>query len=212
MFKNINNYLIKIPKWVRVVLVLIVFAGLIFFLVIYLTTKSETSEKLSDRSKEYLKSQQGRNESLFDNFDVDGKKSGIHPDLGAVTTEDCFSLTIPFPVKEKRTKDHCFVQYLLQNPRGFVVSYNRILENPNLNELSDIQLRKQDPKRYIEEIIKKHGQTYFIYKKQDQNEYEKIGFTIDSKNKLFVISLSANTNENLDPKFDTILESIKFPN
>lgn len=206
--KKIKAVFAKTPRFMKIGLLIFIFSIVTFILIIRFSTQSSVSNELSDRSKEYLRGEKNRNESVFNNFDVENNYTP-KSELGESKVGNCFSIAVPFVVHEKRSRDTCFVQFLLDTPKGIVAAYEKNTTSQDIEELSDIQFRRQSPKDYQEEIKQENGLTFYIYKKNDPYVYEKMALVQNKPGKILVVSLTANTNENLDSKFDTILESIK---
>ncbi len=73
---------------------------------------------------------------------------------------------------------------------------------------SAVNLRRSKPEMYTEDTIMAGGKTFVSFRSTEQG-YERTAFYKAARG-VFTISLTANTNEDLDPRFKVMLETLEF--
>lgn len=187
-----------------VVVILLVFSFIGIF--VFETYFGKTiSNSLSDRSREYIKEDNISNsESVFSQAleknknDTKGKRMYIG---------ECFSFIMPFKVSNERQDKECEGYFGIENPRGTIVAYIREGRVGTFDQMEGVSFRRQD-KNYKETKENINGREYLLFK-NTQSGYQKSAFYLDSEY-YFIITLTAQTDKNLDQEFKKILSSINF--
>lgn len=189
----------------------IVILALAFYIYVRITTKPVIYSSLSIRAKEYLKMKKDSDDKDWKNTNVDSVTGSVEVQATKKVTDlKCFSLTVPFPASEVRKEADCQYRVFITSPAGYVTAYMRAMDVNLLDEEADISMRRVYKDKYLEKKVVINGRTYLTFKGKG-DDYEASAFYLKNK-KLYVFNLLVPTNENLDKKFDEMLQSIKIYN
>ncbi|MBP7832290.1 MAG: hypothetical protein KA035_00790 [Candidatus Levybacteria bacterium] len=181
--------------------IVLLFCGIFLFEHLY---GKKINQGISERSKEFIKSQKTLNNANVagllekDKESLKGKK---------VEVGTCFSFKMPFKVAFVRTEGACAEYFSLENPRGSITAYEKEGRVGTFEQMEGVSFRRQS-KEYTESEKTINGRTHLLFKNTTQG-YQMSAFSFDQDTYL-VITLTASTLENLDKEFDTMLKSIVF--
>jgi hypothetical protein len=161
---------------------------------------------MSDRGKSYITTKKEGNDSFWNTVDLQGKVSG--PSSQSFSMPDCFSITIPFAIKKADKKDDCGLSVSTENPNGRVVVYQKTMGISSVNDAPDVKLRDSKPDQYQKSMKSIGGIDYLIYKETNGMFVQNAFYYANGK--LFGLTLSSSTNEDLTGKFEEILGSVRF--
>ena len=176
----------------------------------FLQTNTIQGSQLSQRAKEFIAMKKEIGDTMWKtvNPNSGGKILGAQK----ITADSCFSISIPVAVRDIKKTAPCFLEITLSTPMARIVVYEKESPTPIFDEISGVQLRRSEPQEYFEAKENNNQRTYITFKKNHQSttaEYEKTAFLLQDT-RLFVLTLSAPTNQNLDPLFHSILSSIDY--
>lgn len=190
------------------IILLTILTGIFY---IRMTTKTTVYSGLSNRAKEYLKDKRGPNDRQWQNTKLEKKGDGSNKSaIKTVDDHNCFSVTIPIPSSEIRREADCQYRIFLTDPVGFSIVFRRSIAANTIDDVADVSMRRLYKDQYVEKISNINGREFYIFRKK-ADSYEKSAFLLKN-NQLYVFSLVVQTNENLDKKFDEMLQSIKIYN
>lgn len=196
-------------KKITLVATITVIIGIGIYFYYYSTHRSSINSPgtLSTRAKEYLHTdkreynEDWRNVSFKEKYETDVSKKQVNID-------NCFSIYIPFLISLHRPEGSCGHFFMLKEPKGTVVVYDRETEITSLDEETGVNFRRSVSKEYVEAKVTVNGRSFLTFKKKGES-YEKTAFLLHT-NKLFVITLSAVDSTGMEPNFMTILNSVQF--
>lgn len=185
--------------------------GGVFVGYVYVTTKATIYNELSPRAKQYLKLRRDANDRSWQAAGIDNPENAENrATVKTVTAEKCFQITIPIPASEVRREADCQYRVFLTQPAGMGVVYMKLNNSNTLEDVGDVSMRLLYPDQYKQEKVRVGERTFYVFQKNG-DLYEKIAFYLEN-HRLYVFSLIIPTNENLDSKFASMLQSVKIYN
>ncbi len=196
-------------------LILFFFTGIAIILIIYITTLYNTKNKgtvtsggLSQRSQEFLKQQKQAPESeLFTaQFDEQTDTTAGTP----YNVDGCFTVVAGSRVTNSHNNQKCSITLTLEDPRAHLTAFLQEGSYATLDDVSGVKMRRLDTDKYKETARTVAGRKYAVFRVNDTSLYEATAFSLFD-GAYFAISLSANTNEDLDSKLLEVIGTVKFP-
>lgn len=170
--------------------------------------QSHLNSTISERSKEFLKTQQAQAGGEWSgvNFKKDTSGTISKPEIKDV--DNCFSIAIPFKIYDIHHNGPCFDQFFIDTPKGSITTYIRTVTTASLEEDSGVMMRIQNKDKYtsVKKIV--NGKEYLIFH-GNGDSYEGNAF-YQRDHSMFVLNLISNTNANLDEYLFKMIETIKF--
>ncbi len=191
---------------------------LVLFLLIGFVVSRNIKQKpvirntLSDRSKEFLKSQKFAPNSKWGNINLEGsvKEDTRNQRVGK---ENCYSFIIPYRVSignyDEQPSNKCYMRLSFDSPRGATVTYMYDDDAASFDDIAPVVQRRRDTDQYYPEEQKTLGGKTFVMFKGKTDAYEKSAFYF-TPSYVFVFNLITRTNENLDLDFDQMLSTLDF--
>jgi hypothetical protein len=162
---------------------------------------------LSGRSKEFLKKQQAAPES-----DLFAAQLNATPDTSnskSFPGGDCFTLKSGVKVTNTQQTKPCGITLFTEQPRMTIVAFMQEGSFATLEDDSGVKMRKLNTDLYTEKTKDINGKKFTIFRLKDEAKYESSAFTL-LKGSLFAVSITSNTNEDLDPKLLSVITSVEF--
>jgi len=182
------------------------FAGVAgYFVLGEFRQKPEISTELSERSKEYLA--KDKDGSVLGKMYL-GEKEALT--VGKkVNVDNCFTLTVPFPLKTERKEKECDFYMAIEKPRGSVVAYLNKEPSADWENVPGISMRRQTTWTYAEKSVSVNGMDFLTFRTKDEGKYHRSAF-YRTPTYFLVINLEGYTGENLDKQFEEMLASVKI--
>lgn len=200
----------KITKKIILIVVLVMIAGVVIYIALLYRTKNsgEISQgSLSDRSKEFLRQQQKAPES-----DLFAAQLNATPDTTSIArliAKGCFSFRPNMKIQQTQYGDNCSITVLTESPRVTVVAFLRKGSFATLEDDPGVKMRRLNADQYSEKTQKIKDNEFSVFRLKDESKYESSAFTL-IKGSLFAVSITSNTNEDLDKKLQYIINSVEF--
>lgn len=165
---------------------------------------------LSERAKEYFQKQKLGDNPAWRLVDLEDKgRPAGESDQQRFLIGDCFSLEVPFSIRDIKNKGDCSVSVSFDSPRGNLLLSLEKLDRPSLTEVPAVQMRRLKKDLYLEEKKVVAKREFVIFQKKAA-DFEKTAFYL-SPNGLFILNLNVYTkNGDLAEKFIKILGSLEF--
>lgn len=182
--------------------ILIFFASVLLFEQFF---GKKISQSLSERSKEYIakKEVSGQGSAFSEVLNKKGKDTrGNRIQVGA-----CFSFITPYKILNERQDADCKGYFGIENPRGSITAYVKEGRVGTFDQMEGVSFRRQN-RNYVESQ-KEINNMNFLFFKNTQEGYQKSAFYF-TDGYYFVLTLTANTDENLDESFESIIKSLQF--
>ena len=180
-----------------------------FVVYVRMTTKPVIQSGLSSRAKEYIEIRRNTNDKDWQRTTVDKEVNPENiPTAKTIDEPECFYIKVPIAASEVRKEGECQYKVFLADPVGFGVFFKRSLDVATIEDVPDVRMRRIYKEQYSEEKKNVGDRTYFVFKKIEGG-YEKTAFLLENK-ELYAFTLRAQTNRDLDSKFDAMLSSVKI--
>ncbi len=199
----------NVKKITVFILLLLVLAG-----VVYISTLFSAKNKgevmhgtLSTRTKEFLKQQENVPES-----DLFAAQLNAKPDTTStarLTAKGCFSLKVGIKTTGVQRGQPCSITAFTVSPHATVVAFKQEGSYATLEDDPGVKMRRLNTDLYKETVKKIHGHEFIIFRLKDVSKYESSAFTL-LEGAIFAVSITANTNEDLDKKLLYIVNSVEF--
>ncbi len=195
---------------ILIIVVLLTGMGYAGYTQLLASNKAIISNELSERSKEFLATQQGSESAALGNVNVNQVRRGEHDfDSQRIQVPDCYSLVVPFPVSDSRQNSPCVYYALIESPRGNLTTSLRNVGFRSADEAPDVSLRRSKKDQYRENIVVINQVKYLIFT-DTQSGVEKSAFGMHGE-QLFTLSLSlGGDDEAKSRQMKKILESVKM--
>lgn len=196
-------------------ILLIIFAALLLFVGIFVfiefRQKPVISNKLSERSKEFLEGQKFVANSNLSNLNLNGPV-GEDTRNKRVGRDKCFSFVIPYRITIGKYEDQegsqCYTRLSFDSPKGSIVAYKFTKPVSSWEDIPAVIQRRRDTDEYYPEEEKTlNGKTFILFKGKTDT-YEKNAFYFTPEY-FFVFNLLTKTNENLDKEMDAMLSTLE---
>jgi hypothetical protein len=170
----------------------------------HISNKGTVYSNLNAEGKKYIAIQKSKSNQDWADFDV----NQVTPnDTDITETNECFSISIPFEIIRKKKEAPCMEYFTINSPRGSITSYMNTVEEKSLAEDSGVQMRRVKKDTYVESSVTANGGDYLIFTNKDKNEKTAL---LLKGNQLFVISMSANLDDEVEKKFVEMLRAVRF--
>lgn len=198
----------------KIYIIIIILAALVITticFIVYTRTRSGSvlNGSLSDRAQEYLAAHSQEDQAwktvrLEDEKKVDPKA----PSRNAIKVGNCFSVIIPIAVLNIKNKETCFMVFATESPKGNIRTYEHATQYADINEVSDIKMRRVFKDKYSERSIPIKGSSVLSFEDKDPLMYDAVTFYLHNR-RLIIISMQYPTTENLDTIMDKVVTSLK---
>ena len=182
------------------------------FVFIELRQEPVISNKLSERSKEFLEGQKFVTNSNLSNLNLNGPV-GEDTRNKRIGRDKCFSFVIPYRITIGKYEDQegseCYTRLSFDNPKGAIVAYKFTKPISSWEDIPAVIQRRRDTDEYYPEELKTLGDKSFIMFKGKTDLYEKNAFYFTPEY-FFVFNLLTKTNENLDKEMDAMLSTLEI--
>lgn len=197
-------------------ILLIIFVGMLLFagIFVFIELRQEPviSNKLSQRSKEFLEKQKFAPNSNLSNLNLNGP-IGEDTRGKRVGRDNCFSFVIPYRITVGKYEDQegseCYTRLSFDSPKGAIVVYKFTKPMSSWEDIPAVIQRRRDTDEYYPEELKTLGGKNFIMFKSRADLYEKNAFYF-TQEYFFVFNLLTKTNENLDKEMDAMLSTLEI--
>lgn len=164
---------------------------------------------LSKRASEYLavRSQEDQSWKTVRLADETQPGKKIVTDT-AIKVGTCFSVVIPLHVANTKNKGKCFMVFSTEEPKGNIRIYEHETEYADINDVSDLKMRRMFKEKYTEREIIKEGAVVYSFEAADPLLYDAVTFYLHNR-RLIIISMQFPTSENLDTIMNKLVQSIK---
>lgn len=191
-----------------VVLMVLIVGGV--FVYRELQQKPEIQNTLSERSQQFIKTQQGTHSEL-DTADFTGP-TGEDTRGKRIGKDGCYSFVTPYRISSVREEkdseqNECFKRFSFDSPKGMFVVYIETRPISSWDDVGGVSFRRRKTDEYSEEMKTINGKQFLMFKTKDQL-YEKNVFYYTPKYSL-TFNVITKTNENLDKDVETILASLQ---
>jgi len=194
-------------KKIFFLLLTIILFGIGLYYFILIDHKTIISFSLSDRAKEYLKSN-NRSRELKNILSPSNSGKSIS-NTKELARKDCYYIIIPFTVTIYRPYNQDCGGYMsTDNPTGEITLSYRKMNTSVLDEVSDVVFRRANKNIYKEEWLKLDGLSYLTFKKIDTGFEESIFLMNNSR--LFSVSLIYPSEDGMEVKINQLLNSLKL--
>lgn len=162
------------------------------------------SSTLSTRSQEFLATQKASESSQlrYANFQGDPSSVGGRKNIGT-----CLSVDIPAHVSMTKNRAECAEHFFLEDPKANLVVAARNVSYASVLDDSGVAMRQKESKLYVESSHTSAVGQFTVFKANDKSRYESSAFGLVS-GQLISVSITANTNQDLDALLQHVLDSI----
>lgn len=204
------KFIRRIPWYIRIAFCVIL-VGLIFLIiVIYTTTQPVIESGVTDRGRAYIQEQKTQNPQLWQDVNLENKKTtNADSEIKQITT-DCFAVNINLQVKTIRDQGQCNRLLILADGLGEMALSVRQAPGMGLDDLPDVIMRRSKPSIYIQNRELHGSSMYLTFKKESEVPQEKTAFYQISPDRIFVMGLISNSNRNIDQILGEILDHLIF--
>lgn len=192
-------------------LIILIIGFVALFIFIESRKKPVISNKLSERSKEFLEGRKNIANSNLSNLNLNGPV-GEDTRNKRVGRDECFSFVIPYRITIGKYEDQegseCYTRLSFDSPKGAIVAYKFTKPISSWEDIPAVIQRRRDTDEYFPEELKALGGKKFIMFKGKTDLYEKNAFYFTPEY-FFVFNLITKTNENLDKEMDAMLSTLE---
>jgi hypothetical protein len=176
---------------------------------IVLNPDKHISNKLSDRSRQFLAKEKKDTNSDLAYANVDQSNS-TQPRSESIDVGDCFSFTVTYHITNVRSEGKCQEYLAISDPDGKIVTYQRLGNANSFDSVEGVSFRRQHPETYTETSKTINGRNYLIFTTKD-GPWEASAFTYGNGYYL-VFNLLLNANEDYSQDLYKMLGSIELKN